>query len=86
VMGWTGQVPTLAVAMVGPETSGRKITAPVHWDANISGDYFMNLSNLYQRPCVPVVNSNNKGNITFQAASPAGATAAALEVILCQLV
>jgi hypothetical protein len=85
VMGWTGQIPCLAVGMVAPETSGRKISAPVHWDANISGDFFMNLSNLYQRPCVPVVNSNNKGNVTFQAASPAGATAVAMEVILCQL-
>jgi hypothetical protein len=85
VLGFTGQIPACTVVMVAPETSGRPVGAPVHWDANISGDYFMNMSQLYSRACCPVINSNNKGNVTFQAASPAGATAVAMEVILAEL-
>jgi hypothetical protein len=85
VVGLTGQIPACTVVMVAPETSGRPVGCPVHWDANISGDFFVNLSNLYNRPCIPVINSNNRGNITFQAASPAGATAVAMEVMLVEL-
>jgi hypothetical protein len=85
VVGFTGQIPTCTVIMIAPETSGRPVGCPVHWDANISGDYFINLSNLYNRPCIPVINSNNRGNITLQAASPAGATAVAMEVMLVEL-
>jgi hypothetical protein len=85
VVGLTGQIPACTVVMVAPETSGRPVGCPVHWDANVSGDFFVNLSNLYNRPCIPVINSNNRGNITFQAASPAGATAVAMEVMLVEL-
>jgi hypothetical protein len=85
LVGLTGQIPCCTVVMIAPETSGRPVGCPVHWDANVSGDYFLNISNLYNRPCIPVINSNNRGNITFQAASPAGATAVAMEVMLVEL-
>lgn len=85
IVGITGQIPCCTVVFTGPETSGRRVGLPVHWDANISGDWFLRMSKLYNRPCVIVINSNNRGNITLQAASPAGATAVAAEVIMAEL-
>lgn len=85
LIGYQVQIPCCTVVVVGPETSGRRIGAPLHWNEAISASYFMDLSQKWQRPCVPVFNSNNRGNITFQAASPAGATATALTAFLAEL-
>lgn len=85
VLGWVAQVPCCTVVMVAPETSGRRVGGPAHWNEAISAGFFVDISMRYQRPCVPVLNSNNRANVTFAAASPAGATATALTVLMAQL-
>jgi hypothetical protein len=85
ILGAILQIPACTVVIVAPETSGRRIGLPGHWNEAISSGYFMDLSDRYQRTCVPVVNSNNRGNITLQAASPAGATATALTLVMAEL-
>lgn len=85
VLGAICQIPACTIVVVGPETSGRRIGMPGHWNEAISSGYFVDLSDRYNRACVLVFNSNNRGNITLQAASPAGATATALTLVLAEL-
>jgi hypothetical protein len=85
VLGFTGQIPCCTVVMVAPETANRPVGGPVHWNALISAGWFADISTRYGIAAIPVINASNKQSITFAAASPAGATAAAMEVILAEL-
>lgn len=85
ILGCTVQVRCAAIAIVGPETSGRKITLPGHPSAQLSADFFAQISSKYGLPLIPVINSNNKGNITLQAADPNGATVPHVTLHLMEL-
>ncbi len=84
VLGATSQLPCASLVFVAPETSGRKVGLPLHWDQRISADWFVDLDQKYN--CgIPVINSNNKGNVIFQAADPGGAIATAATIQLAEL-
>lgn len=85
VLGATSQLRCASLAIVGPETSGRKITMPLLPDENEIAGWFQDLSEKYGLPLIPVINSNNKGNITLQAADPNGATSPHVCLILMEL-
>lgn len=85
ILGATSQLRSLSMAITGPETSGRKITMPLSPDEYVSAGWFVDLSQKYGVPMIPVINSNNKGNITIQVADPNGATAPHVTLILMEL-
>lgn len=85
ILGAISQLPCCSLAFTAPETSGRKIGLPLHWNEQISGGYFVDLSKKYNLPLVPVINANNKGNVIFQASDPGGAIATSTHVILAEL-
>ncbi len=85
VLGITTQLPCCAIGFTAPETSGRRIALPGHWNQQIGGGWFADLSQKYGLPLIPVVNSNNKGNVLFNAADPGGAIATAATVLLAEL-
>lgn len=85
ILGATGQLRALSLAITAPETSGRKITMPIHPMEQISAGWFVDLSEKYQLPLIPVINSNNKGNVQLQVADPNGATAPHVTLILMEL-
>jgi hypothetical protein len=85
ILGATSQIRAAALALVAPETSGRKITMPLHPVSNFSADWFVQLSEKYSLPLIPVINSNNKGNITVQAVDPNGATVPHVTLHLMEL-
>jgi hypothetical protein len=85
ILGATSQLRCAALAITAPETSGRKITMPLHPVEQISSGWFVDLSQKYQLPLIPVVNSNNKGNIQLQVADPNGATAPHVCLIMMEL-
>jgi hypothetical protein len=85
ILGVTGQLPCGLIAFTAPETSGRRIGLPLHWNELISADWFVWLSQKYNIPCIPIVNSNNKGNVIFQAADAATNVATASTVIMAEL-
>jgi hypothetical protein len=85
ILGITGQLPCGLVAFTAPETSGRRIGCPIHWDDQISGGFFVDLANKYRIPAIPVINANNRGNVVFQAADAAAAVAVAATVIMAEL-
>lgn len=85
LLGATVQTRCLGLGIVAPETSGRRITFPGHPTANLSADWFVQISDKYNLPLIPVFNSNNKANITLQAADPNGATAPHVTLHLMEL-
>lgn len=85
ILGASSQLPCCLLAFTAPETSGRRIGLPLHWNEVISADWFAWLSKEYRIPCIPIVNSNNKGNVIFQAADPGGAIATAATIVMAEL-
>jgi hypothetical protein len=85
ILGATSQLPCGLLAFTAPETSGRRIGLPLHWNELISADWFVWLSQKYRIPAIPVVNSNNKGNVIFQAADAATNVATAATIIMAEL-
>src|SRR5690348_13482084 len=67
LLGATSQLPCGLLGITGPETSGRRIGLPLHWDQEKSAGWFVDLSDKYNLPLIPVFNANNKGNIILQA-------------------
>ena len=85
ILGATSQLPCCTLAFTAPETSGRKIGLPLHWSEHLAGGFFVDVANKYRIPAIPVINSNNKGNVVFQAADPGGAIATAATIIMAEL-
>jgi hypothetical protein len=85
LLGAVSQLPCCTLTITGPETSGRKVALPLHWNELISADWFVWLSQKYGIPAIPVFNSNNKGNVLVQAADPGGAIATAATLIFAEL-
>jgi hypothetical protein len=85
ILGATSQLPCGLLAFTAPETSGRRIGMPLHWNELISGDWFVWLSQKYNIDCIPVINSNNKGNVIFTAADAATNVATAATIIMAEL-
>lgn len=85
VLGAISQLRCASLAIVGPETSGRKITMPLLPDENETAGFFQDISDKYSLPLIPVINSNNKGNITVQVADPNGATVPHVTLLLMEL-
>jgi hypothetical protein len=50
-----------------------------------SGQWFVELADRYALPLIPVINSNNKGNVLLQAADAAGATVPHVTLLLAEL-
>jgi hypothetical protein len=85
ILGATSQLPCGLLAFTAPETSGRRIGLPLHWNELVSGDWFYTCSKEFGFDCIPVVNSNNRGNVVFQAADAAAAVATAATIIMAEL-
>jgi hypothetical protein len=85
ILGATSQLPCGLLAFTAPETSGRKIGLPLHWNELISGDFFVMISEKYRIPAIPVVNANNRGNVIFQAADAATNVATAATIMMAEL-
>jgi len=85
ILGATSQLACGLLAFTAPETSGRRIGLPLHWNELISGDWFAWISQKYSLPLIPVINSNNKGNVIFQAADAATNVATAATIIMAEL-
>lgn len=85
ILGAESQVSAEVLAMTGFETGGRKIGMPLLTREEGSGQFFVELSQKYQLPLIPVVNSNNAGNFLLQAADAAGATVPHVTLLLAEL-
>ena len=85
ILGATSQIPAECLAITAPETSNRKVGMPLMTTEQDSGQFFVELSNRYQLPLIPVINSNNKAGINLQVADAAGATVPHVTLLLMEL-
>jgi phage gp46-like protein len=84
VLGFTSDLPATAVALSGIDTGNQRVGGPVLGDAEHDCNMFVDLARKYNSALIPIINSNNAGAITLQAASPSG-TPIALDVMLAEL-
>jgi hypothetical protein len=84
VLGFTAQAPLAAVAIQGIDTGNLRIGGPVLGDPEHDAYLFLDFARKFNLPLVPVINSNNAGNILLQAADPA-AGATIVDVFLAEL-
>jgi hypothetical protein len=85
VLGAQSQLPCGLLTFKGFETSGRRIGLPLHWDQQKSSGFFADISDRYNIPAICVINANNAGNITVEAADAATNVATAATFLLAQL-
>jgi len=84
VLGFTAQGPLSAVAIQGIDTGNMRVGGPVLADPEHDAYLFVDLAEKFNLPLVPIINSNNAGNILLQAADPA-AGATIVDVLLVEL-
>lgn len=68
ILGYMVDTPVTCVGIKGADTSNYLIGAPGSTDTNQTANYFVNLSNKINKPCIPVINSSNASN-TFATCS-----------------
>jgi hypothetical protein len=85
ILGATSQIACESLSIIAPETSGRRITQPLTIDEEEGGQWFVNLSKKYGLPLIPVINSNNRGNVILQCADAAGATVPHVTLLMAEL-
>jgi hypothetical protein len=84
VLGFSSDIPVAVVALQGIDVGNLRVGGPVLADGDHDGQIFLDLARYWNAPLIPVINSNNAGNILVSGASPSGA-AADLTVLLQEL-
>ena len=72
LIGLTTDLPFTTLVFTAPETANYRVPCPGHWNEKISANWFMELSRRFNIPAVPVINANNKGNVTVAVADAGG--------------
>lgn len=75
VLGFTSDIPVSVVGLTGVDLGNQRVGGPVLADGDHDGQLFLDLARYWNAPLIPVVNSNNAGNILVSGASPSGAAA-----------
>lgn len=75
VLGYTVDTAIGLVAVKGADTSNFRIGGPGPVKPEFTNDYFVRMSNLTGRPCIPVINAANAAN-TYVSTIDAGASTA----------
>jgi len=84
ILGFTAQTPIASLVVQGIDTGNLRVGGPVTGDPKDDAYMFVRLSNAYNIPLIPVINSNNAGAITIAAAHTAAA-AKVVDVVLAEL-
>lgn len=73
-------------ALKGPDTGNYRMggSLPIT-PTNDTRDWFIKLSQNLGRPCIPIINSNNKGNTTIEVADTSASTAPKVTLIMAEL-
>lgn len=74
-LGWQSGTASLAVALQSSDTGNLRIGGPGTTEAIETRDYLVSLSKALGMPCIPILNSNNRGSTNaFVALNTAGGT------------
>lgn len=85
ILGASSQISAEVLSFIAPETSGRRVTMPLGIDEQDSAHWFVNLSAKYNKPLIPIINSNNAPNVVLQVADCNGATVPHVTVLMAEL-
>lgn len=61
VLGFQTSIPVAAMVINGVNTGNLNIGGPGNWDISETGSFFVDRSQLYGVPAIPVINANNAG-------------------------
>lgn len=75
LIGGTVDVPTTSIGIRGPDTGNLRVSFPGSWNERISGGWFVDLSQMYGLPLIPIISANNKGSTYTDAVASSGAVA-----------
>jgi hypothetical protein len=84
VLGFTSEAPLAALTLQGVDVGNLRVGGPVLADGGHDGSLFLDYARAYNAPLVPIINSNNAGNILLSAAHTSADTVP-VTVILAEL-
>lgn len=66
LLGYTLTTPCSGIAIVGKDTGNLKIGGPGTSDPRWTSDYYVYMSEMTGRPCIPIIAANNKSSTLLQ--------------------
>jgi len=85
VLGLTTDLPFTCLALNGPDTANFRVVIPGYRDENITSGWFMDIAKRLNKPCVPIIHSNNRANTLVRLADVGGGTAPLVSLLLAEL-
>jgi hypothetical protein len=85
IEGVTMETPVVTISLIGPDWGGQRIGCPAGSINIESSSWFLDQSNKWGKPMIPVFNSNNKGNVLVQTIDTATSTSALIDFQLREL-
>lgn len=85
ILGYLTDVTVGVVGIRGPDFGNARVGGPGVTDPDVTSEWFVELSRALGVPCIPVFNSNNRGNITIDIVHTAAAAAVNATLILGEL-
>lgn len=85
IIGCTLDLPVTTIAITAPETNNLKISMPGSWNERVTASWFLDLSERFGRPMIPVINANNAPNVFLQVADAGGGTTPRVDLKLVEL-
>jgi hypothetical protein len=85
LLGAITDTPLAQIGIQGPDTGRYRVTMPGKVDPTMTGDWFVQLSDKYGLPLIPVIKANNVGSTLIDCVSVAAGGQANITLILGQL-
>lgn len=85
LLGYTCNVAVLSLLLNGANTSGQDIGMPGDTDARETRDYFVRMANATGRPCIPIIDANNRASNFLKAVDVAAGTVTHVSLTLGRL-
>jgi hypothetical protein len=85
VLGYLTDVTLGVVGIRGSDVGNLRVGGPGITDPDITAEWFVELSRALGRPCIPILNSNNRGSTLFDVVHNAASAPANVTLILGEL-
>jgi hypothetical protein len=86
LLGFATDTKCAAAVIKGPDTGNYRVGGPLSITPTYeTRRWFVELSERIGKPCIPIINSNNKGNTTIEVADTTASTAPKVSLILAEL-
>jgi len=86
LLGATVQTPVTTIALTSPDWGNQKIGLPAGVSHLNPGSWFVDQSIKWNRPLIPIIAANNKGNILVQVADGEASTSPHIDFLLAELI